>query len=340
VDSELDKFWLGPNHNSTVGKSGGVDLYVGGVEHAVLHLLYARFWHKVLYDLGYVSSPEPFHKLFNQGYVQAYAYTDARGQYVQADEVEELQPGVFTLNGQVVNREYGKMGKSLKNVVTPDDMANQFGADTFRIYEMSMGPLDLSRPWETRAVIGAQRYLQRLYRLVINETTGELVTNDSAPSEETLRMLNKTIAAVKQEMANMRLNTAITKLIEYCNHLTTVLNKSGSVGRSAVEPLVQMTSPFAPHIAEELWQRLGHADTVTYQPFPVADPNYLVDDVVSIGVQVNGKVRATLTISSTATAEEFEQAALKLEQVQAHVAGKTIRKAVVVPGKIVNFVVG
>ena len=161
---------MGPREGAS---SGGTDLYVGGVEHAVLHLLYARFWHKVLYDLGHLSSSEPFHKLFNQGYIQAYAYTDERGAYVPAAEVSGDETGGFRYEGQPVKREYGKMGKSLKNIVTPDDICDEYGADTFRVYEMSMGPLDMSRPWETRAVVGSQRFLQRLWRNVVDENTGE-----------------------------------------------------------------------------------------------------------------------------------------------------------------------
>ncbi len=193
VDAELERYWMGPEHNPSAGRAGGVDLYVGGVEHAVLHLLYARFWHKVLYDLGHVSSVEPFHKLFNQGYVQAYAFTDARGQYVPATEVtEEPAPDgsgevVYRWNGEVVQREYGKMGKSLKNVVTPDEMYAEYGADTFRVYEMSMGPLDLSRPWETRAVVGSQRFLQRLWRNVVSEETGEVTVVDEPASPDPAR---------------------------------------------------------------------------------------------------------------------------------------------------------
>src|SRR5690606_34887318 len=178
VDPANEQYWMGPRDGKP---AGGADLYVGGVEHAVLHLLYARFWHKALYDLGHVSSSEPFHKLFNQGYIQAYAYADARGQYVPADEVEEVpaEDGsgevTFRWQGQEVFREYGKMGKSLKNIVTPDDMYDAYGADTFRVYEMSMGPLDVSRPWDTRAVVGSQRFLQRLWRNVVDEDTGELL---------------------------------------------------------------------------------------------------------------------------------------------------------------------
>ncbi|BDZ43183.1 hypothetical protein GCM10025865_24820 [Paraoerskovia sediminicola] len=204
VDPKLDDYWLGPNHNGTASVAGGVDLYVGGVEHAVLHLLYARFWHKALYDLGKVTSREPFGRLFNQGYVQAYAYTDARGAYVPADDVVEGKGDdgepVFTYQGAPVNREYGKMGKSLKNVVTPDDMYAAYGADTFRVYEMSMGPLDLSRPWETRAVVGSQRFLQRLWRNVVDEESGALTVSDDEPDTATLRAVHRAIADVTVEM--------------------------------------------------------------------------------------------------------------------------------------------
>jgi leucyl-tRNA synthetase len=339
VDPTLDEFWLGPNHNDTVGKSGGVDLYVGGVEHAVLHLLYARFWHKVLFDLGFVSSIEPFHKLFNQGYVQAYAYTDKRGVYVPAEDVVETEPGKFDYNGEAVTQEYGKMGKSLLNVVTPDDMTRQFGADTFRIYEMSMGPLDQSRPWETRAVIGAQRYLQRLWRLVLDEETGDVTVSEADADVETKRAVNKAIEAVRIEMENMRPNTAISKLIELANFLTKQASQTGSVPREAVEAIIKMTGPLAPHISEELWHKLGHQESITYVDFPVADPQFLVDDSIKIGVQVNGKVRATLEISPTASKEEFEKQALDLPHIKEMLEGKELRKSIVIPGKIVNFVV-
>ena len=172
---------MGPRDggDGSTGDPGGVDLYVGGVEHAVLHLLYARFWHKVLYDLGEVSSAEPFRRLFNQGYVQAYAYRDARGFVVPAAEVVDDGKGGYTWQGEPVRREAGKMGKSLKNVVTPDEIFEQYGADTFRLYEMSTGPLDADRPWETRAVVGSQRFLQRMWRLVVDERTGELLVGDA-----------------------------------------------------------------------------------------------------------------------------------------------------------------
>ncbi|NBO54374.1 MAG: leucine--tRNA ligase, partial [Actinobacteria bacterium] len=210
VDPEVERYWMGPRDES---HTGGVDLYVGGVEHAVLHLLYARFWHKVLFDLGHVSSAEPFHRLFNQGYIQAYAYRDMRGQPVPAYEVIE-KDGAYTWNDEPVTREYGKMGKSLKNIVTPDEMYEEYGADTFRLYEMSMGPLEASRPWNTRDVIGMQRFLQRLWRSVVDEDSGELRVTDTPAPLELRRLLHKTIEGVGNDMENLRFNTAIAKLIE------------------------------------------------------------------------------------------------------------------------------
>ncbi len=194
VDPDVERYWMGPQGD---GHPGGVDLYVGGAEHAVLHLLYARFWHKVLFDLGHVSSSEPFHRLFNQGMIQAYAYTDERGRYVPARRGgrRTRRTAAFTYEGKPVDAAYGKIGKSLKNMVTPDEMYDAYGADTFRLYEMSMGPLDVSRPWETRAVVGSQRFLQRLWRNVIDEETGELRVVDEPADDETRRLLHRTIDA-------------------------------------------------------------------------------------------------------------------------------------------------
>ncbi|MEV0892451.1 leucine--tRNA ligase [Promicromonospora sp. NPDC050262] len=331
---ELEKYWLGPQHNPTSGPAGGVDLYVGGVEHAVLHLLYARFWHKVLFDLGHVTGVEPFGKLFNQGYIQAYAYTDSRGQYVPAEEVEGDEQSGFTWQGQPVNREYGKMGKSLKNVVTPDEMYEQYGADTFRVYEMSMGPLDLSRPWETRAVVGSQRFLQRLWRNVVSEETGELTVTDDEPDTATLRAVHRTIADVRVEMENMRPNTAIAKLITLNNHLTGL----SAVPRTAVEPLVLMTAPIAPHIAEELWSRLGHEESLAHAPFPAADDQYLVQDTVTCVVQVQGKVRARFEVAPDISAEDLEATALAEPNVVKFLDGRGVRKVIVRAPKLVNIV--
>jgi len=334
VDASLDRYWMGPGHGDQPGGSvGGVDLYVGGVEHAVLHLLYARFWHKVLYDLGHVSSSEPFYRLFNQGYIQAYAYTDERGVYVPADEVVE-DGDTFTWQGQPVRREYGKMGKSLKNVVTPDEMYDAYGADTLRVYEMSMGPLDLSRPWDTRSVVGAQRFLQRLWRNVVDETTGEVTVTDGTPDDETLRLLHRTIAGVREDMEAMRVNTAIAKLIVLNNHLTTM----EQVPRAAIEPLVLMTAPVAPHLAEELWSRLGHDRSLIAEPFPAVDPAWLVEETVTCVIQVAGKVRARAQVSPSATDDELKALALTDPAVVRTLDGRGVRTVIVRAPGLVNVV--
>ena len=331
VDPAIEQYWMGPRD----GKPGGTDLYVGGVEHAVLHLLYARFWHKVLFDLGHLSSSEPFYKLFNQGYIQAYAYTDQRGQYVQADEVTGDEASGFTLNGESVNREYGKMGKSLKNMVTPDEMYSAYGADTFRVYEMSMGPLDVSRPWETRAVVGSLRFLQRLWRNVVDEETGEVTVSEDAPDAATARLVARTIADVTQEMEAMRPNTAIAKLIVLNNHLTS----QGSVPRAAIEPLVLMTAPVAPHIAEELWQRLGHSETLTWEPWPVVtDQSLLVDDTVTCVIQVAGKVRDRLEVPAGIGEDELRELALAAPGVVRAMGDRGVRTVIVRAPKLVNIV--
>ena len=335
IDHEVERYWMGPEHE---GHTGGVDLYVGGVEHAVLHLLYARFWHKVLHDLGHVSSEEPFHRLFNQGYIQAYAYRDARGQTVPATEVEESGDN-YTWQGETVIREYGKMGKSLKNIVTPDEMYEEFGADTFRLYEMAMGPLDASRPWNTRDVVGMQRFLQRLWRNIIDEYTGDSIVVDDAAPEELVRHLNRTIVGVEDDFAHLRFNTAIAKLIEFNNALTQHVSAHKTSPISLVEPLVQMLSPLCPHLADELWFRLGHDTTVTYVPFPVADPSKLIEDTIEVPVQINGKVRARITVAPTASIEEHLELALALEPIIAALDGKTPLKTIVVPGRTVNLVV-
>ncbi len=335
VDPEVERYWMGPQ---SPGHTGGVDLYVGGVEHAVLHLLYARFWHKVLFDLGHVSSEEPFHRLFNQGYIQAYAYRDARGQTVPAAEVTESN-GEYTWNGETVTREYGKMGKSLKNIVTPDEMYDEFGADTFRLYEMSMGPLDASRPWNTRDVVGMQRFLQRLWRNIVDEDSGETTVTDDAAPDDLVRHLHRTIDGVDADMAGLRFNTVIAKLIELNNALTQHTNTHGAAPRSVVEPMVQMLSPLCPHLAEELWRRLGHDSTVTYVPFPVADPAMLVQDTIEVPVQVNGKVRGRIMIAPGADEAAHLEAAMAIDNVVAALDGKTPVKTIVVPGRTVNIVV-
>ncbi|RBY94906.1 leucine--tRNA ligase [Blastococcus sp. TBT05-19] len=336
VDPELERYWMGPRSE---GDTGGVDLYVGGVEHAVLHLLYARFWHKVLHDLGHVSSEEPFRRLVNQGYISAYAYTDERGFYVQASEVVE-KDGRFFHEGKPVNREYGKIGKSLKNMVTPDEMIGAYGADTFRVYEMSTGPLEQSRPWETKAVVGSQRLLQRIWRVVVDEETGAVRASDVEPAEETLRALHKAIDGVRDGYATLRFNIAIARITELTNHLTSAFGASSPVPRSVVEPLVLMVGPLAPHLAEELWSRLGHEESSAWAPFPVADQRWLVEDTVQVAVQVNGKVRSQVTVPAGADAAALEAAARADEKIAGYLDGATIRRVVAVPGRLVNFVLG
>lgn len=331
VDPEIEQYWMGPRAGQP---HGGVDLYVGGAEHAVLHLLYARFWSKVLFDLGYISSPEPFHKLFNQGMIQAFVYRDSRGFPVPATEIGE-RDGAFFHNGEQVKRELGKMGKSLKNAVTPEAICEEYGADTLRLYEMAMGPLDVSRPWDTRAVVGQYRLLQRLWRNVVDEATGEVTVTDTEPDETTLRALHKAIDGVRQDLEGLRFNTAIAKVTELNNHLT----KAGAaIPRTVAESLVLLIAPLAPHIAEELWRKLGHTDSVVHQDFPVADPQYVVDETVTCVVQVKGKVKARLEVSPAISDDELEKVALADEKVVAALDGADIRKVIVRAPKLVNIV--
>ena len=336
-DIDNERYWTGPRPEvHGPNDPGGVDLYVGGVEHAVLHLLYARFWHKVLFDLGHVSSKEPYRRLYNQGYIQAYAYTDSRGVYVPAEEVEE-RDGEFFYHGDKVNREYGKMGKSLKNAVAPDDIAENFGADTLRVYEMSMGPLADSRPWATKDVVGAQRFLQRLWRLVVNENTGEVAVVDAELGKKDLQQLHRTIAGVRDDYENLRVNTVVAKLIEYVNYLTK--NYPGGAPRAAVEPIAVMVAPVAPHIAEELWTRLGHEGTITFVSFPSFDEKYLVDDEIELPVQVNGKVKSRVQVAADVSQDDAVAAALADDKVLAAIGEKSVVKKIVVPGRMINLVV-
>ena len=313
------------------GGVGGVDLYIGGVEHAVLHLLYARFWHKVLYDLGHVSGPEPFQRLFNQGYIQAYAFQDSRGIYVEAEEVVERDGGFFFGEGEAaeeVTRSYGKMGKSLKNSVTPDDMYEDYGADTLRLHEMFMGPLDQDRVWDTTAVVGSHRLLQRVWRNVIDEETDAVTVVDEPAGDDLRRVLHRTIAEVGADMDGLRFNTAIAKITELNNELT---KADGPTPREVAEPLVLMLAPLVPHVAEELWARLGHETSVVYEAFPTADPSLLVEDTVEVPVQVNGKVRARVTVPAGADDDAMRQAALADPKVAELVGDEEPRKVIVVP---------
>jgi leucyl-tRNA synthetase len=289
-------------------------------------------------DLGHLTSKEPFRHLFNQGMVQAAAYTDDRGLHVEANEVVERE-GRFFHGDAEVQRHYGKMGKSLKNSVTPDEMFEAYGADTLRLYEMFTGPLDQSRPWDTKAVVGVFRLLQRIWRNILDEDTGEPRVSDQPLDDDTVRVLHRTIAAVRDGMETLRFNTSIARITELNNHLTAAY-PDGGVPRAVAEPLVLLLAPLAPHAAEELWARLGHAESLAWEPFPEADPTLLVDDTVEVPVQINGKVRTRLTVAVGLSAGDLEAAARADAKVAELLDGATVRKVIAVPDKLVNFVIG
>ena len=330
ADPVSEKYWMGGESPT----EGGVDLYVGGVEHAVLHLLYSRFWHKVLYDLGHVSTVEPFKRLINQGYIQAYAFKDARGIYVEASEVDESGDG-YTHNGEAVTREYGKMGKSLKNAVTPDDMYRDYGADTLRLYEMFMGPIDQDRPWETKSVIGSLRLLQRIWRNLVDEASGELTVTDIPIPDDLNKALHRTIDAVRNDMDALSFNTSIARITELNNELTKL---DGPTPMALADALVRMIAPLVPHFAEELWSRMGNDGSVIYADFPVADPALLVDDEIEIPIQIKGKVKSRITIAADSDEAAMEAAALADPKIQELIGDADIRKVIVIPGKLVNIV--
>jgi leucyl-tRNA synthetase len=336
VDPQVERYWMRPPGDAPPG-AGGVDLYVGGVEHAVLHLLYARFWHKVLYDLGHVSSSEPFRRLFNQGYILADAFTDARGMYVPAAQVTEDAGGTPSYQGQPVSRRAGKMGKSLKNGVSPDDIYASYGADTLRLYEMAMGPLGADRPWRTGDIVGVYRFLQRLWRSMIDEETGEVRVGGQAPDEETLRQLHRTIVVVRRDFEQLRYNTAIARLMELTSHAAKIAT-AGQLPRAVAEPLVLMVAPLAPHIAEELWYQLGHAESLAYHPFPEADAELAAERSVEIPVQVNGKTRFTIAVPADADEGEIEKLVTAHADYAHHTADTTVRRLVIVRQRIVNVV--
>jgi leucyl-tRNA synthetase len=332
VDPEVERYWMNPRGDA----HGGVDLYVGGVEHAVLHLLYARFWHKVLYDLGHVSTPEPFQRLFNQGYVVAPAYQDRRGVYVEAEEVEERDGGFF-LGDEPLKRSFGKMGKSLKNGVTPDDVIGSYGADALRLYEMFLGPFDQDRPWETQAISGIVRFLQRVWRAVIDEESGDARVVDEPAPDELRRAAHRTVAAMREDIEGLRFNTAIAALMELSHDLAT---EDRGAAREVAEMVVLALAPFAPHMSEELWERLGHSESLVHAPYPEPDPALLVSDTSSVAVQVNGKLRGVVDVPAGADQDAAEAAARAEERVAQALDGKTVRRVVYVPDRLINFVVG
>ncbi len=334
VNPIIDRYWMVPDQAGD--GDGGVGLYVGGVEHGVLHLLYARFWHKVLYDLSHVATREPFRRLVNQGYILADSFTDERGMYVAAAEVEHEADG-YTFRGRPVTQRSGKMGKSLKNSVSPDDIYDSYGADTLRLYEMATGPLDADRPWHTGDIIGVHRFLQRLWRAIIDEASGEVRVSDDPLDGETARRLHQTITVVRADLEALHYNTAIARLMELTSHAARLAG-NGPLPRALAEPLVLMTAPLAPHIAEELWQRLGHPDSLAYAPFPVADPALVAEDMVELPVQVNGKVRFTVEVPAGASEEDVRAVVTGSEEFARLVDGGAVQRIIVVPGRIVNVV--
>ena len=336
VDPQIERYWMVPE--GAAPGDGGVDLYVGGAEHAVLHLLYARFWHKVLFDLGHVSTREPFRRLLNQGYILADAFTDARGRYVPAAEVGPLADGTPGRGGQPVTRRAGKMGKSLKNGISPDEMYARYGADTLRLYEMSMGPLDADRPWQTDDVVGVYRFLQRLWRSLIDERTGALIVDDSTSGEETTRLLHRTVRAVRDHYSALRFNVAVARLQELASHASRIAAAGGVVPRALAEPLVLMVAPLAPHIAEELWARLGHEESVSQAAFPEADEALAAEMAIVLPVQVNGRVRFRIEVPPDASEERTIQILTGHPDYARHVGDAAVERIIVVPGRIASVI--
>lgn len=327
-DPEKERYWM------------PVDLYVGGAEHAVLHLLYARFWHKVLYDLGYVSTKEPFKKLFNQGMILSFAYKDSRGAYVNYQDVDFSSPDGkprHKKTGEVLTESIEKMSKSLGNVINPDDVIAEYGADTLRLYEMAMGPLEATKPWNTRDVAGVHRFLHRVWRMIIDEETGGInpAVSDGEPSVEELRLLHKTIKKVTEDIENLRFNTAISAMIIFVNNML----KRPVRSKSVIEKFVLLLSPFAPHIAEELWQRLGHDKTLAYEPWPEYDEELSKDEVIEVPIQVNGRLRSKLHVGADIDRDELIDLALKDEKIRQHIEGKEIIKIITPNNRLVNIVV-
>jgi leucyl-tRNA synthetase len=347
-DPAKEKYWM------------PVDLYVGGAEHAVLHLLYSRFWHKVLYDRGHVSSPEPFHRLVNQGMIlgetEYTGYRDASGRWLRPEESD--RPGAVAVRlpeNDVVKKADGfvlaadpsvrvdarahKMSKARGNVINPDAIIAEYGADSLRLYEMFMGPLEAVKPWSMKGVEGVYRFLARAWRMIV-DSEADVVRLDARvqpvdPTLERAKVAARTVAAVTDDIEGLRFNTAISRLMEFVNFFTAQEVRP----RRAMETFVLILSPFAPHIAEELWQLLGHEQTLAYEPWPAFDPALLKDEEVEIPVQVNGRLRGRIVVAAGLDAAALEQAAREDPRIGALLNGKTVRKVVVVPGKLVNFVV-
>ena len=320
---------------------GPVDLYVGGVEHAVLHLLYARFWHKVLYDCKLVHTREPFKKLFNQGMILGISHRDEKGKFYGPYDVEyrDGKPFVKGTDTSLTAREE-KMSKSKLNVVNPDDVVAEFGADSLRLYEMFMGPLEAVKPWQTSGVKGVHGFLERAWSLLINLETGEVADfitdeKEAAATDELRREINITVNKVTNDIENMRFNTSIAKMMEFVN----LAKKQDKLPKEIAEKFVLVLSPFAPHMAEELWARLGHAETLAYAQWPKADPNWLQSDTVLITVHINGKKRAEIEVKRSQGEVEVKKIARELPNIAEKLEGQSIKKVIFVPEKLVNFIV-
>jgi len=320
---EKEKYWM------------PVDLYVGGAEHAVLHLLYSRFWHKVLYDCGLVSTKEPFQKLFNQGMILAPSYRGASGKYYYAEEVEKKDgKWVSKKDGEKVHTQVEKMSKSRLNVVNPDEVIEKYGADAMRGYEMFMGPLDRDKSWTDEGMQGLHRFLSRVWRLFIDEN-GEIKHSESAKlNDDIKRAYHKTVKRVTDYLDSMKFNTGIAAMMEFLN----TCSQQKELPREILEGFTLLLSPFFPHIGEELWSRLGHKESLAYHTWPTYDPEWTVDDEITIVIQINGKLRARLQVPADISKDDLEKAALEDEKIKSHVEGKTIRKVIVVPGRLVNIV--
>jgi len=332
-DRHAERYWMA---HSADNKVGGVDLYVGGAEHAVLHLLYSRFWHKVLHDLGFVSTGEPFARLFNQGMILSFTYRDGRDVSWPHDQVDLTgEAPVLKATGEKLAVSVEKMSKSLRNVVTPDDVIRQYGADTFRLYEMFMGPLDASKPWNTQDVPGVHRFLNRVWRMILGSEDAKPMLSQEPGDQAVEKTLHRLTKKVGEDIVALKFNTAIAAMMEFIN----VVYKAGRIGKGQAERFVLLLAPFAPHIAEELWRQLGHGESLAYEPWPAVDKAMLVEDTIELPVQVNGKLRARITVPAAAGQDEILQAALANERIAEMVQGKEVVKKIVVPGKLVNIVV-
>ena len=311
-----------------------VDLYVGGTEHAVLHLLYARFWQKVLFDAGLVSCDEPFKRLVNQGMIVAYSYRDDAGKYYKPEDAERKGNKWFVKGTDIpLNVQVEKMSKSKLNVVNPDDIARDFGADSLRLYEMFMGPIEAEKPWQTEGISGVNRFLKRIWTLF---DTGRILKPSETEDISLTKLIHKTIKGVQEDMERMSFNTAISKMMEFVN---TLYKTEQSMSVQTAEKFVLLLAPLAPHICEELWEKLGHKETLAYEPYPVFDPTYIQQETVDIVVQVLGKKRGVLSVSPNTAESELVEKAKQDGSIAPHLANKTILKTIYVPNRLINFVV-